>query len=230
MLCLLISRHNRPLSPGGRSQLELCLGAAEEAVRVLGRTCANVAEISSSLATSCDSFVYRGKISSLLDAGATAGAHVALLLDDVLVVCGTRTNTSVADVKASAQRLKGGLQSTRDLLEARAQELQAALTAQPVCADKQVNMQLTQMQKQLASTAALDGSLRAVGTAYAALLALLHKEGAAVTSHFFAQEASAQAAAAQDPAAAAPAQSKVLKLTDCSMKRLKNGDIYRVRG
>lgn len=50
----------RPLSPGGRAQLEICLGVAAEAVGILGKTCASMTQICSSL-PSCasDSYVYR---------------------------------------------------------------------------------------------------------------------------------------------------------------------------
>lgn len=76
-----------------------------------------------------------------------------------------------------------------------------------------------QLQKQLASTAALDGCLRSVGAAYAALMGRAHKEGAALAAQFLVD-------ASGGPGVVT---SKVLKLGDCSMKQLRNGDVYKVR-
>jgi hypothetical protein len=75
-----------------------------------------------------------------------------------------------------------------------------------------------QPQKQLASTAALDGCLRSVGAAYAALMGRAHKEGAALAAQFLVD-------ASGGPGVVT---SKVLKLGDCSMKQLRNGDVYKV--
>jgi hypothetical protein len=75
-----------------------------------------------------------------------------------------------------------------------------------------------QLQKQLASTAALDGCLRSVGAAYAALMGRAHKEGAALAAQFLVD-------ASGGPGVVT---SKVLKLGDCSMKQLRNGDVYKV--
>lgn len=56
----MLHRLRRPLSPGGRAQLETCLGVAAEAIGVLGKACTSMAQIRSSL-PSCtsDSYVYR---------------------------------------------------------------------------------------------------------------------------------------------------------------------------
>lgn len=226
----------RPMSPGGRAQLELCLGAAEEALRVLGHTCANMDQVTASLPTCTDSFAYRGKICSLLDASATTAPHVGLLLSDAAAVCGRKSDNSADDLKASAQKLQQQLAGVVQQLGVSTGQLQSALLAQPLASTGTLNMQLTQLQKQLASTAALDGCLRAVGTAYASLLGLSHREGAAVARQFL-QDAGATGSSAGQPAGgsasaggAAPAAvaSKVLKLGDCAMKRLRNGDIYKV--
>jgi hypothetical protein len=75
-----------------------------------------------------------------------------------------------------------------------------------------------QLQKQLASTAALDGCLRSVGAAYAALMGRAHKEGATLAAQFLVD-------ASGGPGVVT---SKVLKLGDCSMKQLRNGDVYKV--
>jgi len=114
-------------------------------------------------------------------------------------------------------------------LAAATQEVQAATAAHPLAGRQQLNLQLTQMQKQLASSTTLDGSLRAIGTAYAALLAMSHREGLAVATRFL-SEASSTAGSTNATAATArgAATSKVLKLGDCSMKRLRNGDVYKV--
>lgn len=222
------------MSPGGRAQLELCLGAAEEAVRVLERTCTNMTQITSSLPSCTDSFAYRGKVCSLLDASATTAAHVRLLLADAAAVCDRKSDGSATDLKASAQRLQQQLGEVTAQLNTSTAQLQATLAAKPLSSQGTLNMQLTQLQKQLASTAALDGCLRAVGTAYAALLGLSHREGAAVAKQFLQDTTSsagqAPGAAAPDGSSKVPATaSKVLKLGDCSMKRLRNGDIYKVR-
>jgi hypothetical protein len=226
------------MSPGGRAQLELCLGAAEEAVRVLERTCTNMTQITSTLPSCTDSFAYRGKICSLLDASATTSAHVGLLLADAAVVCGRKSNGSADDLKALAQKLQQQLEGVTAQLASSTTQLQAALAGKPLSSQGTLNMQLTQLQKQLASTAALDGCLRAVGTAYAALLGLSHREGAAVARQFLQDTSSASGQApgsvlaatpgGSAPGAAPAVTSKVLKLGDCSMKRLRNGDIYKV--
>jgi len=236
------------MSPSARLQLELCLGAAEEAIRVLGCTCNNMAQTTSTLATCTDSFAYRGKIRSLLDAGATTAAHVHLLLSDASTVCGSTLDGSADDLKACVLRLQEELRGLTLQLDSSTEQLQAALRAKPLLSQGMLNMQLTQMQKQLATTAGLDGALRAVGSAYAALLALSHREGIAVTRQFLQDTSScggpAQAPPGSSGAAPAPqptgpqggvcagvvptAASKVLKLGDCSMKRLRNGDLYKV--
>ena len=240
LLVVVLLLHCRPLSPGGRAQLELCLGAADEAVHVLQRTCTNMVQVASSLPTCTDSYAYRGKICSLLDASATTAAHVQLLLEDAVAVCGSKAHHSGADLQASAQKLQQALTAVNQQLESNSAQLRAALAAKPLSSDRMLNMQLTQLQKQLASTAALDGSLRAVGTAYASLLALSHREGAAVAKQFLQDSSVAGSSvqapgvsvlAASTPAGMAPATtSKVLKLGDCAMKRLRNGDIYKVKG
>lgn len=102
-------------------------------------------------------------------------------------------------------------------------QLQTATAARPVSGQQKLNLQLTQLQKQLASTAALDGSLRSVGAAYAALLSRVHKEGAAMAAQFLVD------ASSNSSSSGGVATSKVLKLGDCSMKQLRNGDIYKVR-
>jgi len=112
-------------------------------------------------------------------------------------------------------------------------ELQAATSTRPLSDQQQLNLQLTQMQKQLASSAAVDGSLRAIGTAYAALLALIHRDGLNVAKRFLTDAPAAPAAVCAGAAAvgengAVSMVSKVLKLGDCSMKRLRNGDFYKV--
>jgi hypothetical protein len=224
------------MSPGGRTQLELCLGAAEEALRVLDRTCANMAQITSSLPTCTDSFAYRGKIRSLLDASATTAAHVGLLLSDAAAVCGRKSDGSADDLKASAQMLQHQLAEIAGQLHASTAQLQEALAGKPLASLSALNMQLTQLQKQLASTAALDGCLRAVGTAYASLLGLSHREGSAVARQFLQDTSSSAgqapgsvlAATAGDAGVAPAVTSKVLKLGDCTMKRLRNGDVYKV--
>eukprot|EP00775_Hariotina_reticulata_P012192 gene12192-12329_t len=186
------STMHRPLDPVTKSQLEVCLAVAEEAISVISKSSSNMKQISSSLpTTTTDSYVYRGKIRSLQDASATAVGHVALLLNDVAAVCERKTDGSADDVKDKALKLQQGLTQAQAELAAATQELQAATAARPLSGQQQLNLQLTQMQKQLASSAAVDGSLRAIGTAYAAL--------------------------------------KVLKLGDCSMKRLRNGDVYKGR-
>lgn len=236
------------MSPSARLQLELCLGAAEEALRVLGCTCTNMAQTTSSLAACTDSFAYRGKIHSLLDAGATTAAHVHLLLSDASTVCGRTLDGSADDLKAWILRLQEELRELTLQLNSSTEQLQAALRAKPLLSQGTLNMQLTQMQKQLASTAGLDGALRAVGSAYAALLALSHSEGAAVARQSLKDTSScggpAQAPPGSSSAASAPeptgpqgavcsgvvptAASKVLKLGDCSKKQLRNGDLYKV--
>lgn len=101
------------------------------------------------------------------------------------------------------------------------QQLQAATAARPLYGQQKLNLQLTQMQKQLASTTALDGSLRSVGAAYAALLGRTHKESAAMAAQFLVD-------ASSNGNSGAVVTGKVLKLGDCSMKQLRNGDIYKV--
>lgn len=203
---------------------------------MLGHTCANVDQVTSSLPTCTDSFAFRGKICSLLDASATTAAHVGLLLSDAAAVCGRKSNNSTDDLKASAQKLQQQLAGVVQQLGVSTGQLQSALLAKPLASTGTLNMQLTQLQKQLASTAALDGCLRAVGTAYASLLGLSHREGAAVARQFL-QDAGATGSSAGQPAggsaaaggvAPAAVASKVLKLGDCAMKRLRNGDIYKV--
>lgn len=140
----------------------------------------------------------------------------------MLAVAATKSEGSAADIAASARALQGQLTCVQAQLQDSVRMLQDTLsTPQDNNGSKAVHLQLTQSQKQLASTAALNGCLRAVGTAYAALLGLSHRQGAAVAAAFFEQPP-----AAGDAAAAT--QSKVLKLAECSMKRLRNGDVYRV--
>ncbi|WIA40328.1 hypothetical protein OEZ86_013695 [Tetradesmus obliquus] len=222
------SRMIRPLSPGGRAQLEICLGVAAEAVGILGKTCASMTQICSSL-PSCasDSYVYRGKIKSLEDASATTAGHVQLLLDDVAAVCSSKAAGSADDVKVQAEKLQKTrclavsqeLSQVQDQLGSSTQLLQAATAARQLTGQQQLNLQLTQLQKQLASTAALDGCLRSVGAAYAALMGRAHKEGAALAAQFLVD-------ASGGPGVVT---SKVLKLGDCSMKQLRNGDVYKGR-
>jgi hypothetical protein len=92
-----------------------------------------------------------------------------------------------------------------------------------------------------------------VGVAHAALAQRAHREGAAIAARFLSDGGGNAAAAAGgggggaggggaggggytallpggggDGAVAAPC--KVLKMGDCAMKRLRNGDIYKVAG
>jgi hypothetical protein len=100
------------------------------------------------------------------------------------------------------------------------QQLSRACAGRPVAAS--LLLQLTQNQKQLTSTSSLDGSLRAVGTVHSAVVLRLHKESSAAAAAFL--DANSSGGALMQPAGA----SKVLKLGDDCMKRLRNGDIYRV--
>jgi hypothetical protein len=121
-----------------------------------------------------------------------------------------------------------------------------------------LNLATTQLQRQLTATAALDGAIRAVGTVQAALAQRAQCEGAAIAARFLtdggagvgaagatapppgapasiggASEAGSIAAASASPAATprgAAAAYKVLKMGDCAMKRLRNGDVYKVHG
>jgi hypothetical protein len=224
-------------------------------MRVLAQACANMLEAAASFTSATDSCVFRGKLRSLLDASSTTVTHAALLLDDVAALCGSRAQDgSTRDLLASARRLQGTMAAVQAEHGAAAGALQGALSAQrlplplqhaaPSVA--QASPPLTQLQKQLTSTAALDGRLRALGAAHAALLALWHAEDAAVAAGFFCPAgrpgagggaADADAAASEGASAAAAAaaavppplvQARVLKLADCSMKRLRNGDVYRV--
>jgi hypothetical protein len=193
-------------------------------------------QITSALHTCTDSFAYRGKIRSLLDASATTTAHVGLLLSDAATVCGRKSDGSADDLKVSAQRLQQQLTEFAGQLHAKTAQLQEVLAGKPLASQSTLNMQLTQLQQQLASTAALDGCLRAVGTAYASLLELSHREGSAVARQFLQDTSSSAgqapgnvlAATAGDGGVALAVTSKVLKLGDCAMKRLRNGDVYKV--
>lgn len=100
------------------------------------------------------------------------------------------------------------------------QQLSRACAGRPVAAS--LLLQLTQNQKQLTSTASLDGSLKAVGTVHSAVVLRLHQESSAAAAAFL--DANSSGGALMQPAGA----SKVLKLGDDCMKRLRNGDIYRV--
>lgn len=203
---------------------------------MLDRTCANMTQITSSLPTCTDSFAYRGKIRSLLDASATTAAHVGLLLSDAAAVCSRKSDGSADDLKASAKKLQQQLTEIAGQLHASTAQLQEVLAGKPLASQSTLNMQLTQLQKQLASTAALDGCLRAVGTAYASLLGLSHRVGSAVARQFLQDTSSSAgqapgsvlAATAGDAGVAPAVTSKVLKLGDCAMKRLRNGDVYKV--
>lgn len=131
-------------------------------------------------------------------------------------------------------------------------QLASALAAQP---PPPLHTQLSPQAKASASTSALDGCLRSLGTTHAALLALCHAEAAALAAQFLDSSsastsgvavgagvggAAAGAAGAVDGAActaatagagaAGVATSRVLKLGDCAMKRLRNGDVYKARG
>jgi hypothetical protein len=83
---------------------------------------------------------------------------------------------------------------------------------------------MTAHQKQITNTAALDGALKALGTVHATLVQRLHKEASAAAGQFL-EGAGGILGPSGDIAG-----SKVLKLGDDCMKRLRNGDIYRVRG
>lgn len=176
-----------------------------------------------------DSFVFRAKVRGLADGAATAASHVALLLADANVLCAAKTGAAAADARAAVCELSGQLAAARTQLAAAAPGALAYLSgsggAPPAPGDDEPppgpGQQLTQLQKQLGSTAALDGCLRAVGGAYAALLALSARDGAAVAAAFFDGDGG--------EGGASMAPSRVLKLDGCgSMKRLKNGDVYRV--
>lgn len=217
------------MSPGSRSQLEVCLGAAEQALHALNHTCINMAQITSSLPACSDSHAFRGKIRSLLDAAESTAAHTQLLLTDAVAVCARKSDGSANDLQRQVAQLQEELSAVRVQLNSSITQLQAALEARLLASQSTLNMALTQLQKQLASTAALDGTLKTVGTAYAALLGLMRKEGAAVARQFLQDSSSSSGCSAQGPQAGAlPAvTSKVLKLGDCAMKRLRNGDIYK---
>lgn len=113
----------------------------------------------------------------------------------------------------------------KDLCAA-SRRLEAKLHDTPVSG---LNLIITQQQRQLTSTAGLDGAIRSVGTAQAALAQRAHREGAAIAAHFLADGSGAAGApAGGDGTAVTVAACKVLKMGDCAMKRLRNGDIYKV--
>jgi hypothetical protein len=70
---------------------------------------------------------------------------------------------------------------------------------------------------QVTNTTGLEGALRQAGMALTALLHLQHRTSAGATERYLAE-----------PAAEGGAP-RVLKLGDFHMKRLKNGDVYKVR-
>lgn len=103
------------------------------------------------------------------------------------------------------------------------------------CAPSPLNLPPAALQRQLAATGPLDGAIRAVGTAAAALAARAHREGAAIAASFLSEPAATAAAGGGEGegagagGGAAGGASKVLKMGDAAMKRLRNGDIYKVR-
>lgn len=70
---------------------------------------------------------------------------------------------------------------------------------------------------QVTNTAGLEGALRQTGMALTALMHLQHRTSAGAAERYLAE-----------PAAEGGAP-RVLKLGDFHMKRLKNGDVYKVR-
>eukprot|EP00879_Flechtneria_rotunda_P032224 GHRR01035394.1.p1 GENE.GHRR01035394.1~~GHRR01035394.1.p1 ORF type:complete len:565 (+),score=197.10 GHRR01035394.1:701-2395(+) len=235
----------RPLSPGSQLHLEACLTTVAEAIEVLSKTCSSMGQIASSLATYSNSYVYKGKIRSLQDAASTTAGHAALLLGDVVAVCGRKASGSADGILGQAEKLQQDLVAIQGQLDSAIEQLQLGAAAQASCSESApVNPQLTQQQKQLASTAALDNCLRSIGATYAALLGRSYKESAATAAQFL-LDASAiskgwsEAAAAESSAAAGAVlgnaigagavATKVLKLGDCAMKRLRNGDVYKGR-
>lgn len=97
---------HRPLSPGSRSQLEVCLSAAAEAIGVLNKSCSNMVQISSSLLTCSDSYVYRGKISSLHNSADTTAGHVKLMLTDIAAICSRKADGTADGIKQQAENLQ----------------------------------------------------------------------------------------------------------------------------
>ncbi|GBF94649.1 phosphatidylinositol-4-phosphate 5-kinase [Raphidocelis subcapitata] len=220
----------RPLSPGGRGLLQSALDAASEAAAVLSKGAASCGGVVDTLGSGTNTLAYRGRVRSLQDACATLRGHAALLLSDVAGAVAGRGEAAALEVASKARALQAELAAAERELAAATRRLEARLHAAPT---SQLNLAPTQLQRQLTSTAALDGAIRAVGTAQAAVAQRAHREGAAIAERFLADGGPAAAAAAADAAAAAaPAAAvpcKVLKMGDSAMKRLRNGDVYKGR-
>ena len=98
--------------------------------------------------------------------------------------------------------------------------LSSSCSASPVATS--LFLQMTAHQKQITNTAALDGALKALGTVHASLVQRLHKEASAAAGEFLEGGGGVLGPSGEIVG------SKVLKLGDDCMKRLRNGDIYRV--
>jgi len=185
-------------------------------------------------------------VRSLQDACATLRSHMSLLLSDIAAAVDGRTEGTALEVGAAAKRLQLELTAAERELATATRRVEARLHDAPT---SPLNLTATQLQRQLTSTAALGGVIRAVGTAQAALAQRAHREGAAIAARFLADSggvsgataapstlpavvegASGDDGSAQLPAAPAAVPCKVLKMGDAAMKRLQNGDIYKVCG
>lgn len=227
----------RPLSPGGRTLLQSALDAVSEAASVLSKGAASCSGVVETLGSSTDNLAYRGKVRSLQDACSTLRSHTALLLSDVSAAVEGRTEGPALEVVASAKHLLQELATVDKDLAAAAKRLEARLQDTPISG---LNLTTTQLQRQLTSTAALDGAIRSVGTAQAALAQRAHREGAAIAARFLsdggtfsgagagpAQGLSLGGTDAGEGSVVSATPCKVLKMGDCAMKRLRNGDVYK---
>lgn len=219
---------------------------AVQAISVLQHSIPSLRKLVEMMGSDQDSYIYRGKLRSLRDAVQTLMRHSSLLLGDLQTHCIQKNDAECARSMEDVNKL----QQTMIEMEAEFAELAAFVDlhenavanspAKPQLGSPQV-AKLTDEQKQMSSTQPLDTTLKAVSSAQFALVQHIHRESTAMTAQYLGSGAEAQGklAAGATPdssssqastsgrAAKSISSTRVFKLGDFQLKRLRNGDIYK---
>ncbi|GMH42961.1 hypothetical protein BSKO_10883 [Bryopsis sp. KO-2023] len=191
-----------------------------------------------------DSYAYRGKVRSMRDVMNTLIRHTNLLLDDLNGLRAQQSESRDSPLTKLAAAEKD-LKRLEELFISLSRNLTQSEKRHPV--PRSSTICITEKQKELSDTQDLDGALRRIGAAQAALAQALLKgsvEGSrailnAVPASTGAngrentanndQQTSKNGSGPPDSITATETTSRTIRIGDYQIRRLKNGDIYKGR-
>ncbi|CAD7696547.1 unnamed protein product [Ostreobium quekettii] len=221
-----------PVSRSYQVPSEVSAGAVEaitDALSTLQKSMPKFKGLLGDMGAENDSYAYRGKVRSMRDVFSTLMRHCAQLLDDLegLHKIQPIEAEDLSRLSAAANEMARMEDRFRDVVG----ELRQAEETHPV--PQKSTISITEEQKGLSDTKALDGTLRRVGAAQAALAQALLKgsvEGSRAILDAVKQDPTKNGKdRSEDDPPKKESLSRTIRIGDFQMRRLKNGDIYKGR-